>query len=447
MSSATLLPTVSRRDFVVQPGGGVRGRIRVPGDKSISHRALLLGALAQGASRISNFLESRDCLATLHALRTLGVQIDHPQSGRVRVHGVGAEGLRDPAQTLDCGNSGTSMRLLSGVLAGQPFAVMLDGDNSLRRRPMQRVIEPLTRMGARFESAAGHAPLTVRGCRPLKPLRYKLPVASAQVKSAILLAGLQAAGETWVQEPAVSRDHTERMLQALGCRMLREGDWLGVMGGSALHATDISVPGDLSAAAFFLVGAAICPGAHVTVEGVGVNPTRDGVLRLLQRMGAEIHVHPLPQFGAEPTANIEVQGGDLQGIEITPADVPLAIDELPILLVAAALAQGRTRLQGAAELRVKESDRLAALAAGLRTLGVPVELFPDGMQITGVGQFSGGEIESCGDHRIAMAFAVAALRATESVRVRNCRNVDTSFPGFAETARSAGLDIRVAEVA
>ncbi|MDE2069826.1 MAG: 3-phosphoshikimate 1-carboxyvinyltransferase [Gammaproteobacteria bacterium] len=423
----------------------MQGRIRVPGDKSISHRALLLGAMARGETQVSNFLESQDCLATLNALRVLGVQMDHAPTGHVRIQGAGADGLRVPVRTLDCGNSGTSMRLLSGVLAGQPFAATLDGDDSLRHRPMQRVIEPLTRMGARFDSTAGRAPLTVHGCRPLNSLRYKLPVASAQVKSAILLAGLQATGETWVQEPAVSRDHTERMLQLLGCRLLCDGDWLGVVGGNELHATNITVPGDLSAAAFFLVGAAICPGAAVTVEGVGVNPTRDGVLRLLQRMGAVIHVQFLPQLGAEPAANIEVRGGDLQGIEITPADVPLAIDELPILLVAAALAQGQTRLYGAAELRVKESDRLAAMAAGLHTLGVSVELFTDGMQITGVGQFGGGEIDSCGDHRIAMAFVMAALRATRPVRVRDCRNVDTSFPGFAETARKVGLDLRVTE--
>ena len=425
----------------------MRGRIRVPGDKSISHRALLLGALAQGDSRVSNFLESQDCMATLNALRTLGVRIDHAQTGHVRIHGAGAEGLQAPARSLDCGNSGTSMRLLSGLLAGQPFLATLDGDDSLRRRPMQRVIEPLTRMGARFDSTAGHAPLSVHGCRPLKALRYRLAVASAQVKSAILLAGLQAAGETWVQEPAVSRDHTERMFQALGCRVLRAGDWLGVTGGSALHATDISVPGDLSSAAFFLVGAAICPGAQITVEGVGINPTRDGVLRLLQRMGAEIQVHVLAQAGGEPTADIEVQGGRLRGIDITPAEVPLAIDELPVLLVAAALARGESRLRGAAELRIKESDRLAAMAAGLRTLGVPVELFPDGMQISGVRQFSGGEIDSFGDHRIAMAFAIAALRATKPVRVHDCRNVDTSFPGFADTVRGAGLDLRIAETA
>ncbi|HKV96911.1 MAG TPA: 3-phosphoshikimate 1-carboxyvinyltransferase [Gammaproteobacteria bacterium] len=444
MSSATVLPSAGRCDFLLQPGGSVRGRIRVPGDKSISHRALLLGALAQDETRISNFLESQDCLATLKALRTLGVPIDHARTGHVRIQGVGVEGLRMPARTLDCGNSATSMRLLSGVLAGQPFAATLDGDESLRRRPMQRVIEPLTLMGARFENTGGHAPLTVHGCRPLKSLRYKLPVASAQVKSAILLAGLQATGETWVQEPAESRDHTERMLQALGCRVLRDGDWLGVAGGSVLHAADISVPGDLSSAAFFLVGAAISPGAHLAVEGVGINPTRAGVLRLLQRMGADIHVRTLPLSGAEPAADIEVQGGELHGIEIAAADVPLAIDELPVLLVAAAVAHGQTRLQGAAELRVKESDRLAAMAAGLRTLGVPVEIFPDGMQITGVDQFRGGEIDSFGDHRIAMAFAMAALRATQPVRIRDCRNVDTSFPGFADTARGAGMQLRVA---
>lgn len=443
MNPATAPPSASRRDFVVQPGGSVQGRIRMPGDKSISHRAVLLGAMARGETHVSNFLESQDCLATLNALHALGVQMDHAPSGHVRIQGVGAGGLRAPARTLDCGNSGTSLRLLSGMLAGQSFAAILDGDDSLRRRPMQRVIEPLTRMGARFESTTGHAPLTVHGCRPLNSLRYKLPVASAQVKSAILLAGLQATGETWVLEPAVSRDHTERMLQLLGCRLLCDGDWLGVVGGSELYAADITVPGDLSSAAFFLVGAAICPGAAVTVEGVGINPTRDGVLRLLQRMGAEIRVHPLPQLGTEPAADIEVRGGDLHGIEITPADVPLAIDELPVLLVAAALAQGQTRLHGAAELRVKESDRLAAVAAGLQTLGVPVELFTDGMQITGVGQFGGGEIDSRGDHRIAMTFVIAGLRATRPVRVRDCRNVDTSFPGFAETARKAGLDLRV----
>lgn len=447
MTTASRGHIAGRHDFHVQPGGRLRGRIKVPGDKSISHRALLLGALAHGETRISNFLDSADCLATLQALQMLGVEVEVPRRGEVRVSGVGLSGLKTPTCILDCGNSGTSMRLLSGVLAAQAFAATLDGDDSLRRRPMQRVIQPLTQMGAHLESRDGHAPLMIQGCRPLRAIRYTLPVASAQVKSAILLAGLGATGETWVHEPAASRDHTECMLQAMGCDLLRDGDWLGVTGDRALHATAISVPGDLSSAAFFLIGAAICPGAQVTVEGVGVNPTRDGVLRLLQRMGAEIHLRNPRLLGAEPVADIEVQGGELRGIEITPTDVPLAIDELPILLVAAAVARGRTSLHGAGELRVKESDRLAAMAAGLGILGVPVELFADGLQVTGVPRLRGGEIASCGDHRIAMAFSIAGLRSSAPIRIRDCRNVDTSFPGFAQTARNAGLEIQFEEAA
>lgn len=447
MSTASAAGNASGCDFVVQAGGRLQGRIRVPGDKSISHRALLLGAMAHGVTHIANFLESQDCLATLNVLRQLGVQASRGPTRDVNLLGAGPESLHASARALDCGNSGTSMRLLSGVLAGQPFATMLDGDDSLRRRPMRRVIEPLTQMGARFESTDGHAPLTVHGRQPLIARRHELPVASAQVKSAILLAGLQASGETWLREPAPSRDHTERMLQAMGCGVLHDGQWLGVCGGSELQATDITVPGDLSSAAFFLVGAAICPGTRVVVENVGINPTRDGVLRLLRRMGAEIHLQNPRELGAEPTADIEVQGGHLHGIEISAADVPLAIDELPAIMVAAALTQGRSTLRGAAELRVKESDRLVAMAAGLRTLGVPVELFDDGLQLTGVGEFKGGEIDSCGDHRIAMSFAMAALRAAKPLRIRNCRNVDTSFPGFAAVAQSAGLDLRLEETA
>ena len=439
--------SAGRRDFLVEPGNSLQGRITVPGDKSVSHRALLLGAVARGDTRISNFLESNDCLATLNALRALGVGMEHVGYGEMRVKGADLSGLSTPAQTLDCGNSGTSMRLLSGLLAGQPFAAKLDGDESLRHRPMRRVMEPLTRMGARFESHDGHAPLNVHGRWPLRPLRYELPVASAQVKSAILLAGLYADGETWLHEPATSRDHTERMLQAFGCNVLVDGDWLGILGGSKLRATDVSVPGDLSSAAFFLVGAAILPGAQITAEGVGINPTRDGVLRLLRRMGAEIHLRNARLQGAEPVADIEVHGGHLRGIDVTPGDVPLAIDELPVLLIAASAARGQTTLRGAAELRIKESDRLAAMAEGLSRLGVPVESFADGVRITGVEQFDGGELSSFGDHRIAMAFAVAALRAVKPIRIRDCRNVDTSFPGFAETARAIGLHIQIEEVA
>lgn len=441
--TATAARASARHDFLVQPGGSLRGQPRVPGDKSISHRALLLGAIARGETRISNFLESADCLATLNVLRALGVSVEHERPGEVRVSGAGRTGLAAPAVTLDCGNSGTSMRLLSGLLAGQAFTAMLDGDESLRRRPMRRVIEPLTRMGARIESRGDCAPLIVHGRRPLGALRYKLPVASAQVKSAILLAGLYADGEAWLHEPGVSRDHTERMFQCFGCDVLRDDAWLGVRGGEELRAADVNVPCDLSAAAFFLAGAAMTPGAAIRIENVGVNPTRDGVLRLLRRMGAAVELHNMRQLGAEPVADIEVRSSELQGVEIDAGDVPLAIDELPALMVAAAAAHGRTVLRGAGELRVKESDRLTALAEGLRTLGVPVELFVDGMQVTGVRQFRGGAIESFGDHRIAMAFSIAALRAMQPLIIRDCRNVDTSFPDFVAVAREAGLDIRL----
>ncbi|MGH8280349.1 MAG: 3-phosphoshikimate 1-carboxyvinyltransferase [Gammaproteobacteria bacterium] len=432
---------VRRDDYRVQPGGCLQGQITIPGDKSISHRALLLGALASGETRISNFLEGADCLATLAVLRALGVAAEHNAPGRVRIHGVGCAGLTAPAATLDCGNSGTSMRLLSGLLAGQPFTSTLDGDESLRRRPMRRIIEPLARMGASIDSHDGCAPLTVHGRPPLHPLRYELPVASAQVKSAILLAGLYADGETWLREPGVSRDHTERMLEQFGCAVLRDGAWLGVRGGTELRGTDVPVPGDLSAAAFFLVGTAMTPGAGVTLENVGVNPTRDGVLNLLRRMGAQLEFHNRRTLGTEPVADIAVVGGDLQGIAIAPAEVPLAIDDLPILMVAAAAAHGVTKLHGARELRVKESDRLASTAAGLRALGVPVELFDDGLQVTGVEDFKGATIESYGDHRIAMAFSIAALRARAPVVVHDCRNVATSFPDFAVLANRLGLQV------
>lgn len=434
---------IPRRDFRVQPGGRLHGRIKVPGDKSISHRALLLGAIAHGDTRVSNFLESADCLATLGALGALGVHVEHAQPGHVVVHGVGRTGLNAPTMMLDCGNSGTSLRLLSGLLAGQPFTATLDGDQSLRRRPMRRVIEPLTRMGAQIESRAEHAPLSVQGRRPLKPLKYELPIASAQVKSAILLAGLYASDDVWLHEPAASRDHTERMLQAFGAEVLRHDAWLGVRGGCELHAAEVPVPGDLSAAAFFLVAAAMTPGAEICIENIGINPTRDGVLQLLRRMGAQVALRAPRQSGAEPVADIEVRGGRLRGVEITPADVALTIDELPVLLVAAAGARGQTTLRGAGELRVKESDRLEAVAEGLRTLGVPVEVFDDGMRVTGVEKFRGGEIRSFGDHRIAMAFSIAALHAMQPIVIHDCRNVDTSFPDFLEVARAAGLDIQL----
>ncbi len=419
----------------------------MPGDKSISHRALMLAALAMGETHINGFLESDDCHRTLAACRALGVSIQHVKPTEVIVQGTGREGLHAARQPLDLGNSGTSMRLLAGLLCGQPFVSILTGDESLCRRPMARIIEPLARMGAVIESAQTCAPLTVRGRQPLKPLRYAMPLASAQVKSALLLAGLHADGETWLREPAVSRDHTERMLAAFGCECLRADDWLGLRGGTVLHGTTMPVPGDLSSAAFFLVGAAMVPGARLMLEKVGVNPTRTGIISLLRDMGADIRLHNPCLAGNEPLADIEIVGGRLCGIDIDSGMVPLTIDEFPALLVAAACAEGVTTLRGAAELRVKESDRLAAMAAGLRALGVEVDVWDEGMCVQGAESFTGGEVTSNGDHRIAMAFAMAGLRARSAIRIRDCRNVDTSFPGFAAMARATGLSIEVQDTA
>jgi 3-phosphoshikimate 1-carboxyvinyltransferase len=435
----------AKRDFMIAPGGRLAGRIKVPGDKSISHRAIMLGALAEGATHVTNFLQAADCLATVSCLRKLGIKIEEVGAGHISVHGVGIHGLQAPEEQLDCGNSGTSLRLLTGLAAGQPFESVLSGDVSLRRRPMLRVIEPLTRMGARIDSMAGYAPLSVRGKQPLKSLRYEIPIASAQVKSSVLLAGLQADGETWITEPVKTRDHTELMLQSFGCSILHDGKWFGIQGNKVLKAANIVIPGDLSSAAFFLAGAASLPGARILVEGIGINPSRDGVLRLLQAMGAEVRFSNERMLGTEPVADVEVYGQGLRGLDIGPDTVPFVIDELPALLVAAASAHGTTTLRGAAELRVKESDRLQAMAAGLHSLGVEVELWEDGMRVIGRDSFQGGELDSCGDHRIAMSFAMAGLRSRSPVRIRNCSNVDTSFPGFAELAQSAGLPIEVME--
>jgi 3-phosphoshikimate 1-carboxyvinyltransferase len=436
------MPVKTIRDFMITPGGKLSGSIRVPGDKSISHRALILGAIAEGVTRITGFLESTDCVATRKALQNMGVKIQRDSDvAEITVQGVGLQGLQAPMAPLDLGNSGTAMRLLCGVLAGQPFASTLTGDESLRRRPMRRVIEPLARMGVIIDSLQGCAPLTVHGQKALKPLRHELPVASAQVKSALLLAGLNAEGYTWLHEPGISRDHTERMLVAFGCPCLRTDGWLGVHGGTDLKATHVTVPGDLSSAAFFLLGAVIQRDSHLVVERIGINPTRSGVITLLRRMGADIRFSNETSGGSEPVADIEIKGTALHGIHITPDQVPLAIDEIPVLMIAAALARGDTVLEGAAELRIKESDRLQAIADGLRVLGVKVELWADGMRVTGVKTFDGGEVDSRGDHRIAMAFAMAGLRARAPIRVLDCRNVETSFPGFAQLARVAGLEL------
>jgi 3-phosphoshikimate 1-carboxyvinyltransferase len=428
-------------DFTVQPGGVLRGEARVPGDKSISHRSIMLGAIAQGTTRVTGFLEGDDALATLAAFRALGVEIERPGPGEVVIHGVGLHGLQAPSAPLDLGNSGTAMRLMCGLLAGQAFDSTLVGDESLTGRPMNRVIVPLSEMGAQIDSAdGGRPPLNLHGGRALSGLDYTTPMASAQVKSSVLLAGLYASGTTRVTEPAPTRDHTERMLGGFGYPVEREGLSVALTGGGQLRGCDVDVPADISSAAFFLVAASIAPGSDVTLAHVGINPTRVGVLNILELMGADITLSNRREVGGEPVADIRVRHAPLRGIEIPVDQVPLAIDEFPILFIAAACAEGRTVLRGAAELRVKESDRIAAMAEGLTTLGIEAEVLEDGIIIDG-GSLTGGEVRTFHDHRIAMSFALAGLRAQAPITVRDCGHVATSFPGFAELARGLGLNI------
>lgn len=432
---------LQRIDFVARGGHSVHGEIRIPGDKSISHRAIMLGSLADGVTEVQGFLEGEDSLATLAAFRAMGVRISGPDAGRLRIEGVGMHGLRPPAGPLYLGNSGTSMRLLSGLLAAQSFDVVLSGDESLTRRPMARVADPLRLMGVRIETApAGRPPLRLHGGQALQGIEYHMPMASAQVKSAILLAGLYASGNTWVVEPAPTRDHTERMLQGFGYAVERDGLRVGLAGGGRLRAAAVDVPGDISSAAFFLVAAAIAPGSDLLLRNVGMNPTRTGVVEILRAMGADIEVLRLRESGGEPVADLRVRHAPLRGIEIPVDLVPLAIDEFPALFVAAACAEGETLLCGAEELRVKESDRIDAMAQGFRQIGVVHETLPDGIRICG-GGFSGGCIDSRGDHRIAMAFAVASLRASGAIEIRDCANVATSFPDFRALATSVGLHV------
>ena len=413
----------------------------MPGDKSISHRCVMLGAIADGDTRVGGLLDGEDVLATVAAFRSMGVEIEGPHDGEAFIRGVGRDGLHAPAADIDLGNSGTAMRLLAGLLAGQRFGCTLVGDASLSRRPMRRITDPLTRMGARIETLhGGTPPIRLRACKGLAPLDCTMPVASAQVKSGILLAGLYANGQTCVTEPVPTRDHTERMLAAFGVALAREGQRACIEGGARLAATELDVPGDISSAAFFLAAAAGRPGSDLLIRGVGVNPTRTGILTVLERMGADISWSNRRTAGREPVADLRVQGTTLAGIDVDPALVPLAIDEFPAIFAAAATARGVTRVTGAAELRVKESDRIAASAEALDALGVSVRVGEDGMTIEG-GAMSGGEVDSAGDHRIAMAFASASAAAP--VRIRNCRNVVTSFPGFEALANSVGFDIEV----
>lgn len=433
----------NRIDYIVKPGGKLTGRIRVPGDKSISHRSVMLGSLAEGTTRVTGLLEGEDVLSTLGAFRAMGVLAEGPDNGKLVIHGVGLHGLKAPKQPLDMGNSGTAMRLMAGILAGQAFDSELIGDESLSKRPMQRVSDPLDAMGATIATAeGGRPPLRIAGGRKLRGLDYRMPVASAQVKSCLLFAGLYAEGETAVTEPAPTRDHTERMLRGFGYAVKTQGARVSLKGGGWLQACDIDVPADISSATFFLVGASIAPGSDIVLEHVGINPTRIGVINILKLMGANLELLNLREVGGEPVADIRVRAANLHGICIPEDQVPLAIDEFPALFIAAACAQGETVLTGAHELRVKESDRIAVMAQGLKHLGIAARETPDGIVIQG-GRLQGGEIDSHGDHRIAMSFAMAALRAGGPVTVRDCKNVDTSFPGFAQLAARAGLSIKV----
>ncbi len=432
---------MSASTFVVQPGGKLTGRIRVPGDKSISHRSIMLGSLAEGVTEVSGFLEGEDNLATLQAFRSMGVKIDGPDAGRVIIHGVGKHGLTPPATELYLGNSGTSIRLLSGLLAAQQFDCILSGDSSLSQRPMRRVTEPLAAMGAKVDTTDdGTPPLQIHGKAQLKGIDYAMPVASAQVKSCLLLAGLYAEGKTCVTEPAPTRDHTERMLEGFGYPVERIGNTVCVTSAGKLTATRIDVPADISSAAFFLVGASIAPGSDLLLEHVGINPTRIGVINILRAMGADIELANEHVAGGEPVADIRIKGSHLHGIRIPEDQVPLAIDEFPALFVAAACAEGETVLTGARELRVKESDRIQVMADGLQILGIDARPTEDGMVLQ-AGSIGSGKVNSHGDHRIAMAFAMAGLRANGVIDIDDCANVKTSFPDFVTLASQAGLNL------
>jgi len=428
-----------------QGGGPVRGSARVPGDKSISHRAIMLGALANGVTEVTGFLPGADTLATLAAFEQLGVLIERDVDGHLTIHGVGLQGLSAPRSELDMGNSGTGMRLMAGILAAQSFPTTLVGDHSLSGRPMGRVLDPLEQMGAvidaRGDGKGGKLPpLKFHPPSSLKGIDYQLPMASAQVKSCLLLAGLYAEGTTRVTEPSPTRDHTERMLRGFGYQVYKQGAEISLQGGGSLSSCNIHVPADISSATFPMVAALITPGSELLLEGVGINPTRDGVLHILRQMGGRIELLNQREEGGEPVADLRIFGSELQGARIGGERVAIAIDEIPAIAVAAACAEGVTEIVDAAELRVKESDRIATTVAGLRALGIEVEERPDGMVIQG-GKLTGGQVDAVGDHRLAMAFAVASLQADGPVEILDCDNVVTSFPGFVSLMSGLGMAI------
>ena len=433
------------RKFEAKPARHVSGAIAVPGDKSISHRALMLLGLAQGLSEVTGFLASEDCLASLAAMRALGVHIEQPSPTHILVHGVGLRGLQDAGRALDMGNAGTAMRLFTGLLSAQAFNSQLIGDASLMKRPMERVAQPLRAMGADVRTHNGTPPVDIRGMRSLHGIEYRMPVASAQVKSAVLLAALYADTATTLIAPAQSRDHSERMLASSGVRLDIDGLRTTLHPPVQLANQRLNVPGDFSSAAFFIVAGLLgAASGGLKVENVGLNPTRTGLLDVLRAMGGNIEILHARASGAEPVADLLVHASRLRGVQVPAQLVPLAIDELPVLFIAAACATGETVVTGAGELRVKESDRIAAMSAGFESLGVAHSVLPDGMRIEGRGEgpaFGGGEVDSFGDHRIAMSFAVASLRAANAILIRDVANVATSFPGFVGLARSIGLDV------
>jgi 3-phosphoshikimate 1-carboxyvinyltransferase len=430
-------------DWTSRTGGPLRGELAVPGDKSVSHRALMFGAIAQGVSHIRGFLEGEDTRATAAILGKLGVRFETPAPGERVVHGVGLHGLRGSAEELDCGNAGTGMRLLAGLLAGQAFDSTLVGDESLSRRPMRRVTDPLASMGASIDTNDGMPPLRIHGGAGLKGVTYRPPVASAQIKSALLLAGLYAEGFTEVIEPHPTRDYTESMLKAFGWPIEYSPGRARVEGGHTLRAVDVDVPADFSSAAFFIVAACIVPGSELRLKAVGLNPRRTGLLAALELMGADIRVENERTSGGEDIGDLVVRHAPLHGVALPLEIVPDMIDEFPALFVAAAVADGMTTIRGAAELRVKESDRIASMANGLKACGVLVDELPDGAIIRG-GTIGGGRIDSHGDHRIAMSFAIAGLVASAPITIGDCANVATSFPGFMELANGVGFRLDVA---
>lgn len=427
--------------FITQPANTLSGTLKVPGDKSISHRCIMLGSLANGVTEVSGFLQGEDALATLKAFQAMGVKIER-EDDKVTIYGVGLYGLKQANVPLDLGNSGTSMRLMSGILAAQAFDTELVGDVSLSKRPMGRVIDPLTEMGAVIESNNGKPPLKIKGAQSLKGIHYDLPVASAQVKSCVLLAGLYAEGETCVNEPETTRDHTERMLNGFGYPVNTNAKKMCLAGGGVLTATKIQVPSDISSAAFFMVAACIAPQADITLMGVNINPTRTGVIDILQLMGGNLTLSNEREIGGELLADIRIQSSDLKGINIPKNLIPLAIDEFPAIFIAASCATGETVLTDAKELRVKESDRIQVMADGLTILGVKNTVLEDGIKIQG-GVFSkpSGTIESHHDHRISMSFAIASLRCEHAIEINGVDNVKTSFPNFVALANSAGMSI------